>query len=81
MLQRCHDPVADQIINEIGAGSARIPQVVDLNRHRTTGQNAQPGPLGVPFKVDKNINLIGVDASGRIDKRLFADVNKLIALI
>ena len=52
MFDRDNNLVGEQIVNKIGSGGARITQVVDLNGSRSASQNAQPGPMGVPFEVN-----------------------------
>ena len=91
-LRQLHDPlakptlgrerqdgrIADNVIDEVGPGRARIAEVDNLNRRRTTGQDARPGALGVAVQIDDDIGSEIVQQLRDLAIRLRAHVEKSI---
>ena len=57
LVERQHDPVGDDVVDEVGPHRSRIAEIAHLNRRRPMGQDARPLVLGMTLEVDRNVDL------------------------
>ena len=56
VLDRRHDGVADQVVDERGAERPRVTQIVDLDRRRPPRQHDRRRVLRVALEIDENVD-------------------------
>jgi hypothetical protein len=78
LSERRDDAIADEIIDEWGAGRPRIPQIAHLDRRRAQGKRRGDCTMGVAFEIDQDIDSVGLNLSGEMARGRCGCIDKAI---
>ena len=78
LVERQHDLVGNDVIDEIGPHRARITEITHLDGRGTVGENFGPAVLRVAFQVDRDVDLELVEQPGDVAIASRANIVELI---